>query len=54
MHLRAALRGGLTLDGIQEVLLQAAVYCAVPAANSAFGIGSRILGEDRILGEEEK
>jgi len=36
MHLQAALALGITRDEIQEVLLQAAIYCGVPAANSAF------------------
>jgi 4-carboxymuconolactone decarboxylase len=36
MHLKAALSIGVTRDEIQEVLLQAAIYCGVPAANSAF------------------
>lgn len=36
MHLKAALSLGITRDEIQEVLLQAAIYCGVPAANSAF------------------
>src|SRR6266404_1104616 len=36
MHLKAALALGITRDEIQEVLLQAAIYCGVPAANSAF------------------
>ena len=42
-HLRAALRNGLTRDEIVEVLLQTAVYCGVPAANSAFAVASRVL-----------
>ncbi|MFJ8673619.1 3-oxoadipate enol-lactonase [Streptomyces sp. NPDC093589] len=41
MHLRAALRGGLTPQEIQEVLLQSAVYCGVPAANTAFALADR-------------
>ena len=45
MHIRAALRNGLTPDEIKEVLLQSAIYCGVPAANSAFAIAQRILGE---------
>jgi 4-carboxymuconolactone decarboxylase len=45
MHLRAALRNGLTADEIREVLLQSAVYCGVPAANSAFAIARRVLGD---------
>ena len=45
MHVRAALRNGLTPDEIKEVLLQSAVYCGVPAANSAFAIAQRVLDE---------
>jgi 4-carboxymuconolactone decarboxylase len=45
MHLRAALRVGLTADEIREVLLHSAVYCGVPAANSAFAIARRVLDE---------
>lgn len=36
MHVRAAVRTGVTRDEIKEVLLQTAIYCGVPAANSAF------------------
>ena len=45
MHLRAALRNGLTVDEIKEVLLQSAIYCGVPAANSAFAVARRVLAE---------
>jgi 4-carboxymuconolactone decarboxylase len=45
MHVRAALRNGLTREEIGEVLLQTAVYCGVPAANSAFAIAQRLLAE---------
>ena len=45
MHVRAALRNGLTPDEIKEVLLQSAVYCGVPAANSAFAIAQQVLEE---------
>ncbi|WP_306434508.1 4-carboxymuconolactone decarboxylase [Actinomadura roseirufa] len=45
MHVRAALRNGLTPDEIKEVLLQTAVYCGVPAANSAFAVAQRVLAE---------
>jgi 4-carboxymuconolactone decarboxylase len=44
LHLRAALRNGLTHEEIAEVLLQTAVYCGVPAANSAFAVARRVLG----------
>ena len=36
LHLRAAFNNGVTRDEIKEVLMQAAIYCGVPAANSAF------------------
>ena len=45
LHVRAALRNGLTEDEIKEVLLQSAIYCGVPAANSAFAIAQRVLDE---------
>jgi 4-carboxymuconolactone decarboxylase len=45
MHVRAALRNGLTPDEIGEVLLQCAVYCGVPAANGAFAIAQRVLDD---------
>jgi 4-carboxymuconolactone decarboxylase len=43
LHLRAALRNGLTVDEIKEVLLHSAVYAGVPAANSAFAIAQQVL-----------
>jgi 4-carboxymuconolactone decarboxylase len=46
MHLRAARRNGLTWDEIKEVLLQAAVYCGVPAANSAFAVARSVQEEE--------
>ena len=45
MHVRAALRNGLTPDEIKEVLLQSAIYCGVPAANRAFAIAQEVLAE---------
>jgi len=45
MHLRAALRNGLTPDQISEVFLHTAVYAGVPAANRAFAIAARVLAE---------
>ncbi|MCX5371865.1 4-carboxymuconolactone decarboxylase [Streptomyces sp. NBC_00015] len=45
-HIRAALRNGLTPDEIKEVLLQAAVYCGVPAANSAFKVAQQVIREE--------
>ena len=45
MHIRAARRNGMTDEEIGEVLLQCAVYCGVPASNSAFHVFSRVLEE---------
>ncbi len=42
-HLLAAKRNGLTEEEIVEVLLQTAIYCGVPAANSAFAVAARVL-----------
>jgi 4-carboxymuconolactone decarboxylase len=46
MHVRAALRNGLTADEIGEVLLHTAIYAGVPAANAAFAIAQRVLAEE--------
>lgn len=43
MHVRAALRNGLSVSQIQEILLQVAVYAGVPAANRAFAIAADML-----------
>jgi 4-carboxymuconolactone decarboxylase len=48
MHVRAALRNGLTPDEIKEVLLHTAVYAGVPAANSAFAIAQQVLAEEEV------
>ncbi|MEU9558868.1 bifunctional 3-oxoadipate enol-lactonase/4-carboxymuconolactone decarboxylase PcaDC [Streptomyces fumanus] len=45
-HVRAALRNGLTPDEIKEVLLQAAVYCGVPAASRAFRVAQQVVLEE--------
>jgi 4-carboxymuconolactone decarboxylase len=45
MHVRAALRNGLTAEQIAEVLLQTGVYAGVPAANRAFAIAQDVLRE---------
>jgi 4-carboxymuconolactone decarboxylase len=45
LHVRAAVRNGLSEDEIGEVLLHTAVYAGVPAANAAFAIAQRVLNE---------
>lgn len=45
LHIRGALANGLTEDDIKEVLLHTAIYCGVPAANSAFAVAQRVLDE---------
>ncbi|CAN7710603.1 putative aminoacrylate hydrolase RutD [compost metagenome] len=42
LHLRAAANNGVTRDEIKEVLLQTAIYCGVPAANSAFHLAEEV------------
>ncbi|WP_028638557.1 4-carboxymuconolactone decarboxylase [Nocardioides sp. URHA0032] len=49
LHLRAAGRNGLTVDEIREVLLQSAIYCGVPDANTAFRIAQQVLSEEGAL-----
>jgi 4-carboxymuconolactone decarboxylase len=46
LHIRAARRNGLSPEEIAEVLLQTAVYCGVPAANSAFHVFQQVIDED--------
>jgi 4-carboxymuconolactone decarboxylase len=45
MHVRAALNNKVTREEIQEVLLQSAIYCGVPAANTAFHIAQDVFAE---------
>jgi 4-carboxymuconolactone decarboxylase len=47
LHVRGALRNGLTEDEIKEVLLHGAIYCGVPAANAAFAVAQRVLDDGR-------
>jgi 3-oxoadipate enol-lactonase / 4-carboxymuconolactone decarboxylase len=52
MHVRAARRNGLTVDEIKEVLLQTAIYCGVPDANTAFRIAQAALADQETTAEE--
>jgi 4-carboxymuconolactone decarboxylase len=45
MHVRAAFNNGLTVADIKEVILQAAIYCGVPAANHAFKEAAAVIAE---------
>jgi len=45
LHVRAAANNGVSRDEVKEVLLQAAIYCGVPAANSAFRIAAEIFAD---------
>ena len=49
LHVRAALRNGLSADEIREVLLHTAVYAGVPAANSAFARAQQVLREEGVI-----
>jgi 3-oxoadipate enol-lactonase/4-carboxymuconolactone decarboxylase len=48
LHLRGAIRNGVTVAELREVLLQAAVYCGIPAAHTAFKVAQEVLGSDAI------
>jgi 3-oxoadipate enol-lactonase/4-carboxymuconolactone decarboxylase len=48
LHVRAARRNGLTPDEIKEVILQSAIYCGVPAANSAFAVAQDVLAAEGV------
>jgi alkylhydroperoxidase/carboxymuconolactone decarboxylase family protein YurZ len=43
VHIEAALRNGVTEDELREALLQAAIYCGIPAAYEAFRVAKRVL-----------
>ncbi len=45
LHVRAAFNNGVTRDQIKEVLLHCAIYCGVPAANSAFHVAEEVLAQ---------
>jgi 4-carboxymuconolactone decarboxylase len=47
MHLHAALKNGVSQEEIRETLLQTAIYCGVPAANSAFRIAQEVFAEKK-------
>jgi 4-carboxymuconolactone decarboxylase len=47
LHLRASLDNGVTREEIKEVLLQCAIYCGVPAANSAFHTASELFASEK-------
>ena len=46
MHVRAALRNGLTVEEIREILLHSGVYAGVPAANRAFAVAREVLEQE--------
>lgn len=46
LHFRGAIRNGLSIDELREILLQIAVYCGVPAGVECFRIGRRVLAEN--------
>ena len=45
LHLKAAANNDVTRDEIKEALLQSAIYCGVPAANSAFALALKVFAE---------
>ena len=49
LHCRAAVRGGVPVGKIKEALMQGAIYCGVPAANTAFKLTMKVLREEGLL-----
>jgi 4-carboxymuconolactone decarboxylase len=49
-HIEGALNNGCTVDEIQEILLQTAVYCGLPAAGEGFRIAEEVLRERDLVG----
>ncbi len=45
LHLRAAANNGVSREQVKEALLQTAIYCGVPAANSAFALAQKVFAE---------
>ena len=54
MHVKAALRNGLTPGQIQEVLLQVAIYAGVPTGNRAFAVAQRVLDEAAAEADQDR
>jgi len=48
LHLRGAIRNGVSVAELREVLLQTVVYCGIPAAHTAFKVAQDVLGSDAI------
>lgn len=48
-HIEGALNNGVTVDELQEILLQAAVYCGLPSAGDAFRVAEEVLHERKLL-----
>ena len=53
LHVRGALRNGVTTQEIREVLLQVAIYCGVPASLDAFRVAKEVIASDNTTTEQE-
>ena len=51
LHFRGALKNGLTLDELQDALIQIAIYCGIPAGVEAFKIANKVIAELKQSGE---
>ncbi|MEV5408738.1 carboxymuconolactone decarboxylase family protein [Thermopolyspora sp. NPDC052614] len=54
LHVRGALRNGVTVEEIRETLLHATVYCGIPAGLDAFKAAHQVLVEEGALGDDER
>lgn len=51
LHFRGALKNGMSLDELQDALIQIAIYCGIPAGVEAFKTANKVLQEMRAEGE---
>lgn len=47
MHFRASFNNGLTEEELRELILHSAIYCGLPAANSAYSLAAEVIAERR-------
>jgi 4-carboxymuconolactone decarboxylase len=47
LHIRAALRNGVTAEELRELLLQSGIYCGLPAANAGFRVAEEVISENK-------
>lgn len=49
LHVKGAINNGLTVEEIKEILLQATIYCGIPAGLDAFKVANEVLKEEGLI-----